>query len=803
MIPPPTQYSFHDSFWTSTSPLETLPKFSHGLSVLHTKLAQSMEENKAILHYLFQRIRAEEQYAKSLDAIMDSNNKMDNVFSRDMGASLKQCYQVVRTESKSSAEAHLSRATNLVTTALDPVERMAAKYTKIINNSKSIMTTLITRFETQAQVTTDAHQDYIIKCKKVLANYPSYQSSHNTTVLLANKTWCRDDLVLLLERLEQTHHPLLGQNILDEMIAHYKEDGSDSTNLAGDALLTCQHLLTQEWILAFAPAANEDDNNKDTRQRITAFTTSPDIAYTIQQVPGLSHDVDSMSFGADSSSSSSLTSFWSRQRWTGSNIKQIGSLEQLCQDMNTADQVYKVSVQKAESLRMEVEENLFMHFEEMECLELERIHTLKQAFISMAAAFSNTIPIYKDIYDRMMLYQETLRPDKDIQAIVEQYRTSRFCPRPILYENYFSRAASSQLFGVPLEDVSQREKTQVPLIITNGLAVIEFELAKLCNEERQKVWTTPLPLDLIHKARNELNNMNGSLITQETLKRYDILLLASVLWLYLLELPECLATFELYDTLKILYANQNQQDMDCHLMSLGKLMTTLPSANYETLKSFLYHIKRLIDMTEKPTSLVQTLILRFTYIIIRPDLISTSNRHDRHPHRFVRDLIEHVDVIFSKEVDQGQTKHHIRQQQRTTALINSRPSSLEFSTKLPSLDSSSMASTISNSDDTVTKDVTNGPPVRKRSFMAFVRRSSTVETGTVVHDSSRRPIPMPSTSTLFEDPEDIDLTPMVKTYNPDGVPTISSPSITKSSSHLSLGEEEDEDDHISIDSFFL
>jgi hypothetical protein len=60
----------------------------------------------------------------------------------------------------------------------------------------------------------------------------------------------------------------------------------------------------------------------------------------------------------------------------------------------------------------------------------------------MAAAFSNTIPVYKDIYDRMMLYQETLRPDKDIQAIVEQYRTSRFCPRPILYENYFSTAAS-------------------------------------------------------------------------------------------------------------------------------------------------------------------------------------------------------------------------------------------------------------------------------------------------------------------------------------------------------------------------
>lgn len=63
------------------------------------------------------------------------------------------------------------------------------------------------------------------------------------------------------------------------------------------------------------------------------------------------------------------------------------------------------------------------------------------AFITMAATLSNTIPLCAELYDRMMLYQETLKPDKDVEFIVEQYRTGRFCPRPILYNNFYYGSA--------------------------------------------------------------------------------------------------------------------------------------------------------------------------------------------------------------------------------------------------------------------------------------------------------------------------------------------------------------------------
>lgn len=99
-----------------------------------------------------------------------------------------------------------------------------------------------------------------------------------------------------------------------------------------------------------------------------------------------------------------------------------------------------------------------------------------------------------------MLYQETLKPDKDVQFIVEQYRTGQYCPKAILYENYFHSVAAGtyllavlllslhilniayhtdQLFGVSLEEITRVQGTMVPQLITVGLSVIESGKFKL------------------------------------------------------------------------------------------------------------------------------------------------------------------------------------------------------------------------------------------------------------------------------------------------------------------------------------
>ena len=46
----------------------------------------------------------------------------------------------------------------------------------------------------------------------------------------------------------------------------------------------------------------------------------------------------------------------------------------------------------------------------------------------------------------------------------------------------------------------------------------------------------------------------GGEVTLKKLREYDLTIVAGVLKLYFLELPECLFTFELYEPVKLLYS---------------------------------------------------------------------------------------------------------------------------------------------------------------------------------------------------------------------------------------------------------
>lgn len=81
--------------------------------------------------------------------------------------------------------------------------------------------------------------------------------------------------------------------------------------------------------------------------------------------------------------------------------------------------------------------------------------------------------------------------------------------------------------------------------------------------ERSKIWTTELELDRIHEVRERLNIPSLCLDdNSDHIERYDIMLLASVIRLYLMELPDCLVTCELYDPIKQLYSNRKSAGLE-------------------------------------------------------------------------------------------------------------------------------------------------------------------------------------------------------------------------------------------------
>ena len=66
--------------------------------------------------------------------------------------------------------------------------------------------------------------------------------------------------------------------------------------------------------------------------------------------------------------------------------------------------------------------------------------TLTLVLLDIAASLSNIIPGIQASIDNMLLYQETIQPEKDLRFIIESYRTGDFVPKVLVYENYYNSA---------------------------------------------------------------------------------------------------------------------------------------------------------------------------------------------------------------------------------------------------------------------------------------------------------------------------------------------------------------------------
>jgi hypothetical protein len=107
----------------------------------------------------------------------------------------------------------------------------------------------------------------------------------------------------------------------------------------------------------------------------------------------------------------------------------------------------------------------------------------------------------------------------------------------------------------------------------------------------EEIWSTVIPMHELNAICDQVDDLAGSKL-RKSLEQYEPHVLANLIRGYLLELPECLLTFDLYEPMKLLYATH--QDIKSRLMSVSKLLATLPSPNYHTTKALSCHLSRLV-----------------------------------------------------------------------------------------------------------------------------------------------------------------------------------------------------------------
>jgi hypothetical protein len=209
--------------------------------------------------------------------------------------------------------------------------------------------------------------------------------------------------------------------------------------------------------------------------------------------------------------------------------------QRMQREAREADEKYREGVRKLDELRCELEEAIHLHLKFLERCELDRLKAVKTVILDFSGTIGNVIPSLQSTVDQMMLFQETIQPQNDLRYLLETYRTGSFVPKVVVYENYYNKV-DEQTFGIDLEARARADKKRVPMIVTTILTYLDHHYPDLEGDEaRRGVWLLEVPLTQTHRLRAKVND--GKPVSPDVFDEFDIPTVASLLKVYLLELP--------------------------------------------------------------------------------------------------------------------------------------------------------------------------------------------------------------------------------------------------------------------------
>ena len=724
MAPTPT---FTDSFWS--------PDYAGGLGILFTKLNQGVQENQQILTIASMRADAEAAYSSSLGAIAPAVDRLNGVgFKRDDGASTRKAYEGVRSEMVEASRNHQKIADNIRELVVQPFGRWCDAHDNRIRNSQDDLQGKIKAHDRQADAVKKLRSTYFNKCRLVEdaeeENKLAFQEPEATGSPKASGVTTpppkivvqEEDEELPVELGDEVYTPEQMKKIFTHMleiiplgevkvpILGTYQNCSSGTDIVdyiqkhmgaasvGYAEKVGQDLVDRGFLRLVGNVgstfANSSKMKYQWRPRVWQITRIPEP----KKSGALRRSGTAMS--ADSILESPVVGNLAEQlgAWNplvNAHPNETPS-ERLRRESREADEKYKAGVRKLDLLRCNLEESMMDHLKFLERCELDRLKAIRSVILDFSGAISNSIPSFQSQVDNMMLYQETIQPQGDLRYMLENYRTGGFIPKVTPYENYYG-SVDDQTFGVDLEARARADKKRVPLIVTAILTFLDNHYPDLEGDEaRRSIWLVDVPLAATHHLRNIINN--GAAIPRDVLERYDIPIVASVLKLYLLELPgkhhpaldflrlltlipDSLVSSSVYEIIKTIYTtttdavpNPISSDSSSSTPRIKVLQSTLGQLrlnNIATLDAITTHFTRLIDLTSADEAYVQQLATALAPCVLRPKTGNAVTMDEKFAYKLIRDLFEHKEAIFGELKRQTHNQsgllHHQTSQGREAA----------------------------------------------------------------------------------------------------------------------------------------
>ncbi|KAL2018032.1 hypothetical protein VTK56DRAFT_1348 [Thermocarpiscus australiensis] len=663
---------FADSFWSND--------YAAGLGVLFGKLQQGVVENRQVLTIARMRAEAEEVYGQRLSEIAPAVDKIQGGFDRDDGASVRKAYEGVRTEMQDAARNHKKIAQNIRDLVVNPFSRWCDAHETRIQDSQEELQARIKAHDKQAELVKKLRSNYFNKCRLVEdleeENQLAFQDpetspkqKQNIPAIKVEQEPAEEEEPLEIG--DQTYSAEQVKKILAHMLNNIKM-GETKVPILGTYHNTSAGADIVEYIqrhmggssVSYAERIGQDLVNHGFLRLVgnvgSTFANSSKLFYQwrpkafemagMPEKKALGRTFSLPVSGSDSTDSpvvGTVTEYLAKWDVLNTSRPNETPAERLRREAREADERYKAAVQKLDEMRCELEEAIFLHLRFLERCELDRLKAIKTVVLDFSGTISNVIPSLQATVDNMMLYQETVQPLGDLRYLLENYRTGSFAPKVVVYENYYNKV-DDQTFGVDLEARARADKKRVPIIITTLLTYLDHHYPDLEGDEaRRGVWLHEVPLSQTHKLRAKVNN--GKPPALETFAKFDIPTVASLLKLYLLELPDSLVSSHVYEIIRTIYNTPTADGGDAaRIPVLQQTLSQLRLTNIATLDACMNHFTRLIDLTSADEEYISKLATVLAPCILRPRAETSLTMEEKCAYRLVRDLFAHKDAIFNE-----------------------------------------------------------------------------------------------------------------------------------------------------------
>jgi len=481
---------------------------------------------------------------------------------------LSQAYDGVRANMEDASKSHRKIAQNIRDLVVNPFSRWCDAHESRVQDSQDELQGRIKAHDKQAEVVKKLRSNYFNKCRLVedieeenklafqdpetspKGNVPEIKIEENkelqeemeeTVYEIGDETYQPDQVKKVLAhmlqtvKMQETKVPILGtyQNTsAGTDIVEYLQRNMSSSSISYAERIG-QDLISCGFLRLIGNVGNTFANSSKLmyQWRPLAFKLAG-----IEQKKPLGRTFSMPTTGEDSSPVVGAVSEY-LAGWNVLNNQHPNETpaQRMQREAREADERYKQGVHKLDEMRCELEEAILLHLRFLERCELDRLKAIKTVILDFSGTISNVIPSLQSTVDSMMLFQETAQPESDLRYLLENYRTGRFAPRVVIYENYYNKV-DEQTFGIDLEARARADKKRVPIIVTSILTYLDHHYPDLEGDEaRRGVWLVEVPLAQTHKLRARVNKAKS--FSPEILSEVDIPTVASLLKLYLVELP--------------------------------------------------------------------------------------------------------------------------------------------------------------------------------------------------------------------------------------------------------------------------